>query len=176
MQASTPQSLLRDLNQVMQTIVIPMMPLLQQQGIMLDLNAYLRKVATYLDMPDLAEIVTGLLEMPHWDGQLIEPDDGRGGYCWADLAHIASQHLHRRVRTLPVPWLAMCLPAAIAQLTGAVLQRAPQITLGKLRELYHADWVCHGPSAPLLAAAPPRVAFDHGFATTFAWYRQRGWL
>jgi nucleoside-diphosphate-sugar epimerase len=129
-----------------------------------------------LYVEDLAEIVAGLLDMPHWDGQVIEPDDGRGGYCWADLAHIAGQHLHRRVRTLPVPWLAMWLPAAIAQLMGAVLQRAPQITLGKLRELYHADWVCQGPSAPLLAAAPPRVAFDNGFATTFAWYRQRGWL
>jgi nucleoside-diphosphate-sugar epimerase len=128
-----------------------------------------------LYVEDLAEIVTSLLDTPDWDGQFIEPDDGRGGYCWADLAHIAGQHLHRRVRTLPVPWLAMCLPAAIAQLMGAVLQRAPQITLGKLRELYHADWVCQGPSAPLLAA-PPRVAFDNGFATTFAWYRQRGWL
>jgi nucleoside-diphosphate-sugar epimerase len=129
-----------------------------------------------LYVEDLAEIVTGLLDMPHWHGQVIEPDDGRGGYCWADLAHIAGQHLHRRVRTLPVPWLAMCLPAAIAQLMGAILQRAPQITLGKLRELYHADWVCEGPPAPLPAAAPPRVAFDNGFATTFAWYRQRGWL
>jgi nucleoside-diphosphate-sugar epimerase len=129
-----------------------------------------------LYVEDLAEIVTRLLDTPNWDGQVIEPDDGRGGYCWADLAHIAGQHLHRRVRTLPVPWLAMCLPAAIAQLMGAVLQRAPRITLGKLRELYHTDWVCQGPSGPLLVAAPPRVAFDNGFATTFAWYRQRGWL
>jgi hypothetical protein len=70
----------------------------------------------------------------------------------------------------------MCLPAAIAQLTGAVLQRAPMVTLGKLRELYHADWVCQGLSGPLLAAAPPRVAFEKGFATTFAWYKQSGWL
>ena len=128
-----------------------------------------------LYVEDLAEIVTRLLDAPNWDGQVIEPDDGRGGYCWADLAHIAGEHLQRRVRTLPVPWLAMCLPAAIAQLLGAVLRRAPMITLGKLRELYHADWVCQGPSGRLLAAAP-RVAFDNGFATTFAWYRRRGWL
>ena len=145
-----------------------------QRGLLLIPAGAARFSLLYVE--DLAEIVTRLLDTPNWDGQVIEPDDGRGGYCWADLAHIAGQHLHRRVRTLPVPWLAMCLPAAIAQLLGAVLQRAPMITLGKLRELYHADWVCQGPAGPLLAAAPPRVAFDNGFATTFAWYRQRGWL
>ena len=129
-----------------------------------------------LYVEDLAEIVTRLLDAPNWNGQVIEPDDGRGGYCWADLARIAGEHLQRRIRTLPVPWLAMCLPAAIAQLIGAVLQRAPMVTLGKLRELYHADWVCQGLSGPLLAVAPPRVAFEKGFATTFAWYKQSGWL
>jgi nucleoside-diphosphate-sugar epimerase len=145
-----------------------------QRGVLLIPAGDARFSLLYVE--DLAEIVTRLLDTPNWDGRVIEPDDGRGGYSWADLARIAGEHLHRRVRTLPVPWLAMCLPAAIAQLTGAVLQRAPMITLGKLRELYHADWVCQGPSGPLLAAAPPRVAFDNGFATTFAWYRQSGWL
>jgi nucleoside-diphosphate-sugar epimerase len=129
-----------------------------------------------LYVEDLADLVTRLLDAPNWNGQVIEPDDGRGGYCWADLARIAGEHLHRRVRTLPVPWLVMCLPAAVAQLMGTVLQRAPMVTLGKLRELYHADWVCQGAAGPLLAAAPPRVAFDSGFATTFTWYKQRGWL
>jgi nucleoside-diphosphate-sugar epimerase len=129
-----------------------------------------------LYVEDLAELVTRLLGAPDWNGQVIEPDDGRGGYCWADLARIAGEHLQRRIRTLPVPWLAMCLPAAIAQLIGAVLQRAPMVTLGKLRELYHADWVCQAPSGPPLTAAPAPIAFEKGFATTFAWYKQSGWL
>ena len=107
---------------------------------------------------------------------MIEPDDGRGGYCWTDLARIAGDHLHRPVRTVPVPWAALWLPAALAQVMGTVLRRAPMMTLGKLRELYHADWVCQGESGALSSAAPARVAFDNGFATTLAWYRQRGWL
>ena len=89
-----------------------------------------------------------LLDAPSWHGQVIEPDDGRGGYCWTDLARIAGDHLHRRVRTVPVPWLALWLPAALAQLMGTVLQRAPMMTLGKLRELYHADWVCQAGPGP----------------------------
>jgi nucleoside-diphosphate-sugar epimerase len=145
-----------------------------QRGLLLIPKADARFSLLYVE--DLAEIVLRLLDAPPWQGQVLEPDDGRGGYCWPDLARIAGDHLDRRVRTLPVPWLAMWLPAAIAQLMGAVSRRAPMITLGKLRELYHADWVCQGTSGTLLAAAPPRVAFDNGFATTLAWYKQRGWL
>jgi uncharacterized protein YbjT (DUF2867 family) len=145
-----------------------------QRGLLLVPAGDARFSLLYVD--DLADIVTRLLDAPSWNGQVIEPDDGRGGYCWTDLTRIAGDHLQRRVRAVPVPRLALWLPAAIAQLMGAVLQRAPTITLGKLRELYHADWVCQGSSGALLAPAAPRVAFDNGFATTLAWYRQRGWL
>ena len=146
-----------------------------QRGLLLVPAADARFSLLYVD--DLAEIVAQLLDAPGWNGEVIEPDDGRGGYRWTDLARIAGDHLHRRVRTVAVPWLALWLPAALAQLVGAVLMRAPMITLGKLRELYHADWVCQATSGTLLSATlPPRVAFDSGFAATLAWYRERQWL
>jgi len=146
-----------------------------QRGLLLVPAADARFSLLYVK--DLAEIVAHLLDAPRWNGEVIEPDDGRGGYCWTDLARIAGDHLHRRVRTVPVPWLALWLPAAIAQLMGAVLKRAPLITLGKLRELYHSNWVCQAPSGTLLSAAlPPRVTFDNGFAATLAWYKERQWL
>ena len=145
-----------------------------QKGLLLVPAAEARFSLLYVE--DLAEIVACLLDAPRWNGEVIEPDDGRGGYCWTDLARIAGDHLHRRVRTVPVPWLALWLPAALAQVMGTVLRRAPLMTLGKLRELYHADWVCQVPSGTASSAAPARVAFDNGFATTLAWYKQRGWL
>ena len=146
-----------------------------QRGLLLVPSADARFSLLYVE--DLAQIVGHLLDAPSWNGEVIEPDDGRGGYCWTDLARIAGDHLQRRVRTVPVPWLALWLPAAIAQLMGAVLKRAPILTLGKLRELYHANWVCQAASGTLLSAAvPERVAFDNGFAATFAWYKERQWL
>jgi nucleoside-diphosphate-sugar epimerase len=146
-----------------------------QRGLLLVPAANARFSLLYVD--DLAEIVTRLLDAPSWNGEVVEPDDGRGGYCWTDLARIAGDHLHKRVRTVPVPWLALWLPAALAQLMGSVLQRAPVLSLGKLRELYHANWVCQATSGTLLsAAAPRRVAFDNGFAATLAWYKERQWL
>jgi nucleoside-diphosphate-sugar epimerase len=145
-----------------------------QNGLLLVPSADARFSLLYVE--DLAEIVARLLDVSEWHGEVIEPDDGRGGYCWTDLARIAGDHLQRRVRTVAVPWPALWLPAALAQLTGTVLRRAPMMTLGKLRELYHADWVCQDPSGGWSSTAPARVAFDNGFATTLAWYRQRGWL
>jgi nucleoside-diphosphate-sugar epimerase len=146
-----------------------------QRGLLLVPAADARFSLLYVE--DLAEIVAHLLDGPSWNGEVIEPDDDRGGYCWTDLARIAGAHLHKRVRTVPVPWLALWLPAAIAQLTGAVLRRAPIISLGKLRELYHANWVCQPTSGtPLSTAVPPRVTFDNGFAATLAWYKERQWL
>ena len=145
-----------------------------QKGLLLVPAADARFSLLYVE--DLAEIVACLLDAPRWNGEVIEPDDGRGGYRWTDLARIAGDHLHRRIRTVPVPWLALWLPAALAQVMGTVLRRAPMMTLGKLRELYHADWVCQGPPGTLSSGAPARVAFDNGFATTLAWYKQRGWL
>jgi len=58
LQHSTPQERMQALNQVVQQIVIPMMQLLMQQGIAFDIHAWLRKIGQYMDMPDLAEIVT----------------------------------------------------------------------------------------------------------------------
>jgi 2-alkyl-3-oxoalkanoate reductase len=145
-----------------------------QKGLLFVPAADARFSLLYVD--DLAEIVARLLEGPRWDGAVMEPDDDSGGYGWADVARIASAHLDRRVRTVPVPWLALWLPAACAQILGIALRRAPMLTPGKLRELYHSDWICRAGGGVLLPAGSPRVTFDNGFAATLAWYMQRKWL
>lgn len=68
MQYSTPQLRMQQLQSVFQTVIVPLMPVLQQQGIAVDINAYLQKVATYLDMPDLSDVIT-IQEPPQQDGE-----------------------------------------------------------------------------------------------------------
>lgn len=58
MQRKTPQSAMAMLDQIMTQVFVPMAPLLQQQGIVADFNAYLQKKAKYGDMPDLMDIAT----------------------------------------------------------------------------------------------------------------------
>jgi hypothetical protein len=58
MQHQTPQMRLAMLNQVVTTVVIPQLQTLQAQGVAFDMNAFLKKIAKYMDMPDLEEIIT----------------------------------------------------------------------------------------------------------------------
>jgi hypothetical protein len=71
MQHQTPQQRAAALNQFVTQTIIPMMPILQQQGVALDINAFLSKQAQYMDMPDLPEIIT-MQDPP-------TPEQGAGG-------------------------------------------------------------------------------------------------
>jgi 2-alkyl-3-oxoalkanoate reductase len=126
---------------------------------------------------DLADAVAHLLETPGWRSCVLELDDGRqGAYRWSDLAEIAGRQLGRRVRILALPRAALWPAAAIGGLAGAALRRAPPLSLGKLRELFHADWVVRSSPGSPLQGWSPRTTFEKGFEETMAWYRQRQWL
>ncbi len=68
MQHSTPQMRMQQLQSVFQNVIIPLMPLLQQQGIAVDINAYLGFMAKFLDMPELSDVIT-IQEPPQQDGE-----------------------------------------------------------------------------------------------------------
>ena len=93
MQHSTPQGRLAALNQVVQQTILPMQQLLQAQGISFDLNAYLQKVAQYLDMPDLSDIIT-IQEPPDPNGP--GGSDGGGGSDGSGKAAQTSREYVRR--------------------------------------------------------------------------------
>ena len=46
------------------------------------------------------------------------------------------------------------------------------VTPGKMRELYHRDWV----SRERVLRADPPTPLPQGLGQTLAWYRQKGWL
>jgi nucleoside-diphosphate-sugar epimerase len=130
-----------------------------------------------LYVADLAEMVVRLLQKPSWGGSTLEPDDGReSGYRWRDLAEIAGRQLGRRVRIVAVPRQVLWPAAAISEAAGAVLRRPPRLSRGKLRELFHADWVSRAVPDGCLATGAPRTTFESGFPQTLAWYEQNQWL
>jgi nucleoside-diphosphate-sugar epimerase len=129
----------------------------------------------YVD--DLADAVAYLLATPLWRPSALELDDGQeGGYRWTDLAEIAGRQLHRRVHTFAVPQSVLWPVAAMGGLGGAALGRAPRLSPGKLRELFHGDWVARPSPQSLLQGWLPRTTFERGFKQTMAWYRQQQWL
>ena len=103
----------------------------------------------------------------------FELSDGTpGGYGWKDLIRIAEADDGRSKRSV---FLAKPLVAGVAALRSGVarLTGTPgMINPGKVRELYHHDWVARGPG---LALTDP-ITFARGFPETLAWYRAHGWL
>lgn len=137
----------------------------------------------YVD--DLAAAVSALLAGPSsgspwghsWAGERLELDDGRpGGYSWAEIADIAAGVLGRPVRRVPVGKPVLWAPAAVGSAWARATGRVPMLTLGKLRELFHRNWVAKRRPTALLRGWAPHVRFDEGFARTFAWYEARGML
>lgn len=104
---------------------------------------------------------------------LSEIDDGRpGGYGWRDLFESAADVEGHEARPLFLPqWLLQGLSWPVAFLGSALKLRVP-LTPGKVRELYHPDWVARGEGA----AVPGARQFTEGFRLTIAWYREQGWL
>lgn len=126
---------------------------------------------------DLARALESVLAEPPESGTIAEVHDGRdGGYSWDDLAAAARRHLGRRIYCLRIPRSIMHI-ASVANAAGSgLLRRAPMITPGKVRELYHRDWVCADNPLSRLTSWRPEIDLDAGFARTFTWYRERGWL
>ena len=135
------------------------------------------KRVSLLFIDDLVDAILHLLERPRWQGEVIELDDGRPrGYAWTELAEIASAGLDKRVATLSLPQGLLWLPAAANEILARMLGRAPMLTRGKLRELFHEDWVSRRQSGTALNGWQGHVTFEQGFPRTLAWYKERGWL
>ena len=131
----------------------------------------------YVD--DLARALIHLAQTREPAGKIYELHDGcTQGHAWADVAAAAVAAEGRPERVHYLPRLMLASVARLSQtwtrLSGR--QIGPPLSPGKVRELYHRDWVCrHG----LLDEATDwraDVRFEDGFGRTLAWYRQNGWL
>lgn len=88
----TPQQRLGFITQVVQSMV-PMLPILQQQGVMFDAQAYLKKISEYADEPDIVDLFT--VSAPPSDGQ------GAGGGHERTLPGSTSREYTRKSEAQP---------------------------------------------------------------------------
>jgi nucleoside-diphosphate-sugar epimerase len=121
----------------------------------------------YVD--DLAEAVSCLLRSKSAQtGQCFELHDGHpDGYSWQQIAMIASHLNGKKPRcfSIPRPLLQMI------GLTNASLSRLigyqPMLTPGKVREIFHLDWVCDNKSISREIGWQPQVQLREGMRRLF---------
>ncbi len=126
---------------------------------------------------DLAQAIVALVKSDVAIGEIHEVHDGTaGGYSWNSLAHEAAKVNGRKVSCLFVPQSLLSLLGAIVLMVARAIGRIPAITPGKVRELYHHDWVCKARLLDEATAWQPKVQFESGYDRTVKWYREHGWL
>ena len=122
----------------------------------------------YVD--DLAEAVSCLLRAPQGgNGRCFELHDGHpDGYTWPQIATIAAHLNGREPRCLSIPKLLM----QIAGLANVSLARLfgyqPMLTPGKVREIFHPDWVCDNTAISRAIDWQPQVQFHEGMERLFS--------
>lgn len=138
-----------------------------------------RQRFSLLYVDDLARALLHLARSPASTGAIHELHDGcEDGHAWADIAAAAFAAEGRPERVHYLPRLMLDTVAHLSQtwvrLGGR--QLGPPLSPGKVRELYHRDWVCRQELLDEATDWRATVRFEDGFGRTLAWYRQNGWL
>lgn len=130
-----------------------------------------------LHVADAAGAVAALLAAPAWGGRVVEIDDrAPGGHDWAGILAALGQALGKQPVAFRLP-RPLFIPIAAGATWHQCLTGHPMVlSLRKVPELYHPDWVASGPGLPEGAAWEPRFALAKGFADTLAWYRSEALL
>lgn len=127
-----------------------------------------------IQVEDLVRLTLALAEGGDGAGRIVEPDDGApDGHGWDEIAQTAAHAAGRRsLRRLSVPF---GLARAFAVLgSGLAVGRAPVLSVDKVREVFHPDWVCKDGGALSFWRAETPIA--EGFRRAYVWYREQGWL
>jgi nucleoside-diphosphate-sugar epimerase len=120
----------------------------------------------YVD--DLATAVACLLEQrDNVRGATFELHDGRqDGYSWNDIVSTVRELRRSPVIRVRVPLLWLKLAAALNEGIARLFSLSPMLTLGKIRELSHPDWVASNQAIYLATGWQPSVPLEQGLCRT----------
>ncbi len=126
---------------------------------------------------DLCDAILALLANPGAGGATLEVGDGcQKGYSWQRVAEVGSRHLGRRVTCIAVPKSVMMSVANLSQISERLTGHPASITCGKVRELFHDEWLCRDNALAGRTGWRPGVGLDEGVRLTINWYKDNGWL
>jgi nucleoside-diphosphate-sugar epimerase len=122
---------------------------------------------------DLASAVLGFLNRtPAGSGRCFELHDGHpGGYTWRQIASQAAHLNGRTPRCFPIPKPVMQIAGAVNISLARLFGYQPMLSPGKVREIFHPDWVCDNTAISKTIGWQPRIQFQEGMKLLF--YPQR---
>ncbi len=129
-----------------------------------------------IHVADLCAVLMTMLARPPADG-VYEIDDGTvAGYSLSEMAGVAAGVLGRRARVVGVPRFLMMGVAGVQQALARATGRPAILSPGKVREIFHHDWIVTDRRLAAALDFRPRFDLKHGFADTILWYSRHKWL
>ena len=122
-----------------------------------------------IHVADLASAVAAWLATEGDSGNTYELDDGHeNGYDWDTVLATASRVLRGNapIRRLTIPTSLLRLVGGVNLAAARIFGYAPMLTLGKVREVTHADWVGDGSAFEHATGWRPVFGFERGLADT----------
>jgi len=121
-----------------------------------------------LYVTDLADAIVAWLHASPVNGACFELDDGTpNGYDWTELIRIATEIRGARVVRIDVPRAVLGGVGAINLWFGRLFNGTPMLTSGKVRELFHRDWVCRADATRASLPWTPAIRFAEGLRLSF---------
>jgi 2-alkyl-3-oxoalkanoate reductase len=116
---------------------------------------------------DLADAVVKWLASDSRENRVFELDDGHpGGYSWCEVVETVERLRGKGVVRVRVPGPVLNLAATLNTMAASVIGYRPMLTLGKVRELRHPDWVCDNSIYCRVANWVPTVRLEEGLRHT----------
>jgi nucleoside-diphosphate-sugar epimerase len=120
-----------------------------------------------LYVEDLADAVTKWLVSQSRESGVFELDDGHPkGYSWCEVADTFAQLRGKPMFRFHVAALPMNIVAKVNQIAASMMGYAPIVTIGKVREIRHRDWVCDNSRFSQAANWKPTVCLEEGLRAT----------
>lgn len=123
---------------------------------------------------DVATAVLACCETRQAAETPLEINDGsEQGHSWEDLAGAAGAAVGRPVKIIRVPDIALWAGGFCGTIKGLATRTPTMLTLAKVPELLHSDWVGVGPHP---AGWAPKYTLKTGFEDAVHWYSSQNVL
>ena len=118
---------------------------------------------------DLVSAVSCLLRSkPASESRFFELHDGHaGGYTWQQIVTIATHLNNKKPRCLAIPRTLLQMIALANSGLSRLIGYRPMLTPGKVREIFHPDWVCDNTAISEATDWQPRILFREGMQRLF---------
>jgi len=103
-------------------------------------------------------------------------DTNPAGYGLTELLSEAARAVGRSPRFVRIPDGILLAAGTASAWWGRLSGKAPIFTVGKAREMLHADWSVSPTEALPTKVYQAKIGISEGFRQTVAWYRAAGWL